>query len=119
MSDFSAAKEGHYERLWRDEAEAGKTVRDQRDQAMADARRWKQIAVYLADICAATAQHDLMLKGTSASRRNQHAETCRKLLGLLEGTEHVPNLAHYRDETSSYVRARLQGVVNQQKKETL
>lgn len=113
--DFAAAKEGHYERLWRDEAEAGKTVRDQRDAALADAKRWKQTAAYIADIYASVAQHDLMLKGTSTSRRNHHIEACRKLLGLLDGTGSTPNLGYYRDESNSYVRSRLQDVINQKK----
>lgn len=34
-TSFSTAKEGHYERLWRDEAEAGRIIRQQRDEALA------------------------------------------------------------------------------------
>lgn len=34
-ASFGGAKEGHYERLWREEAEAGRIIRQQRDEAVA------------------------------------------------------------------------------------
>jgi len=114
MDTFEANKEGHYERLWRDECEAGVVVRRERDDAQWSARHWKQVATYMADIYAAHAQAALMRKATSKSQRASHALVCKRLLAMLEGAEQPPNLARYRDDgAAAYVLMRLRDVIEE------
>ena len=45
---------------------------------------WKNIALYLADCHAATAEYDGLLKSCSNSRRDRFASICDKTLALLD-----------------------------------
>lgn len=46
---------------------------------------WKDIALYLADCHAATADHDGMLKSCSTIRRERFASICEKAMALIDG----------------------------------
>jgi hypothetical protein len=52
---------------------------------MSEPTRWKELALYLADCCAATAEYDGELKSTSKVRRERLARICEKAAVAIRG----------------------------------
>lgn len=55
-----------------------------------EVRHWKQIAGYLADCHAATAEDDGRMKSISKSRAGRFRSICQRAENLLRGREFVP-----------------------------
>lgn len=47
--------------------------------------RWREIALYLADCLAATAEYETSLASVSKSRKQRHRQICRRAVELLKG----------------------------------
>ena len=119
------SREGYYEALWRDEQEAGSVVRAQRDEAVSNAkslqhqleeaqievRKWRTLALYLADTTAARAGMDLMTKSVSKSRKETGMAICKKALDAIENRIVIAYEHHYaREDAIAIVSDRLRDV---------
>jgi hypothetical protein len=74
---------------------------------------YKAIALYLADVHAATAEYDGRLKSTSKSRRERLQRICESAKAMFEGTT-TPPAPVVRDGYEERVMARLERAAKQE-----